>query len=89
MSKHHNRGLPPPNRVPQNIAGMAFLEVQALHVSSWSSLPDGKGPSTQVHLRLDVPGLSAPLIVRFKGPDTLDLLIQALERHRNDVWPGG
>jgi hypothetical protein len=79
--------LPPASRVPKNLHGPAW-EVEELNVGSWCPLPDGKGPATQVHLTVTVKGFDAPLVFRFKGTDTLDRLIGALVRHRNDVWPG-
>ncbi len=88
MSRHNRdrRRAPPVNPIPQNVTG-AFAEIKELHVSSWNPLPDGKGPSTQVHLRIDLKDFDVPFVMRFKGPDTLDQLIDALERHRYDVWP--
>jgi hypothetical protein len=84
---HRRRRAPPGSRLPTNLAGMAFLEIEELRVGSWCPLPDGKGPATQVHMVIGVRGLDEPLIIRFKGPGTLDQLIESLQRHRADVWP--
>ncbi|HEV3312432.1 MAG TPA: hypothetical protein VG815_18120 [Chloroflexota bacterium] len=77
--------LPPVNRTPENTAGMAFLPIEDYHVGSWGPLPDGKGPSTQVHFTIRVEGL--PFVIRLKSADACDTLIAALQRHRYDVWP--
>lgn len=82
------RRLPPGNRVPRNTAGDPYYEIEEINFGSWGPLPDGKGPSTQVHMAITVKGFPAPLVMRFKGPGTLDLVIEALRRHRFDVWPG-
>jgi hypothetical protein len=89
MSKHNRerRQAPPSSRVPVNMAGVAFFEIESLHVGSWCPLPDGKGEATQVHLHINVAGIPHPLVMRFKGPGTLDQFIDSLERHRADVWP--
>lgn len=80
---------PPANRIPENVGGQGYYEIESLHVNSWNPLPDGKGPSTQVHVSVHVKQLPYPLVMRFKGPNTLGTLIESLERHRNDVWPAG
>ncbi len=80
--------IPPGSRIPENTGGLAFFDIEEIHVGSWGPLPDGKGPQTQVHLTFRTRG-SPPFVMRFKGPHTLGQLISMLERHRNDVWPGG
>lgn len=80
--------IPPPNRVPQNTAGMAFREIESITAASWGPLPDGKGPQTQVHLTIRLKGAPLPLIMRCKTAAAVDQLVAMLERHRNDVWPG-
>lgn len=56
-------------------------------VFSWSpepaSTPNAK--VTQVHLHQPVAGLGR-IVTRFKGPGTLDRLIDALIEHREHVW---
>lgn len=52
-------------------------------VLSWSPKPQPSDP-TQVHLHFEVNDQT--VIVRFKGPDTLDRLIEALQQHRDEVW---
>lgn len=83
-----NRKLPPASRVPQNLTGLAYYEVESVHVSSYTPLPDGKGLCTELHVSIHMKGGAPPLILRMKTPESVDLLIAALVRHRNDVWPG-
>ena len=57
-----------------------------MNVFSWSPSPPGTANAkcTQVHL---VVGSAAPrMLVRFKGSETLDALIDALTSHRVDVF---
>ncbi len=56
------------------------------HVFSWCPAPTPTVPPTQVHLHLPPIG-GVQIVVRFKGPHTLDELIAALQHHRHDVWP--
>jgi hypothetical protein len=79
--------LPPPNRIPRNTAGLAFLPIEEYEVVEWGPLPDGKGPSTQVHFVLRIQGSEIPLVMRLKSAEACDTLIAALQRHRNGVWP--
>lgn len=55
-------------------------------VFSWSPAPPGteNAPVTQVHLH-GVTSLGR-VMWRFKSPRTLDSLIDALMKHRKDVW---
>lgn len=59
---------------------------EGFYVLEWSPEPPGTpNPKvTQVHLH----GLVSfgRLVWRFKGPDTLDALIDALTTHREGVW---
>lgn len=71
---------------PINTAGMQFLEIEGIDVGEWHELPDGQGKPSQVHLRLDVIGFPAPLIIRFKSRRPVDQLIMALITHANGVW---
>lgn len=54
---------------------------------SWSPDPPGtkNAKVTQVHLTFRMPSLGRAMI-RFKGPATLDALIDALVVHREDVF---
>lgn len=81
------RPIPPPSRIPENTGGVPFLPIEQYHMGSWGPLPDGKGPSTEVHVGLTVTGFSHELVMRFKSADALDQFIEILQRHRFDVWP--
>jgi hypothetical protein len=60
--------------------------VSGFDVYSWSPDPPGtvNAKATQVHLH----GILSigRMLYRFKGPETLDRLIDALIDHREDVW---
>lgn len=66
---------------------VAYLDVESLEIAPWS--PDDKAelPPTQVHLIQHIRGIKEPIILRFKGPDTLGVLIEQLARYRGEVWP--
>ncbi len=87
--------LPPANRVPQPLSDRDFVPVLEYQVGSWCPTPDGSGPATAVALRLHGPVLNGgeaqtvTMHLRLKSARAVDELIAALERHRNDVWPGG
>lgn len=99
MSKHNrNRrqkaadSLPPLNRVPQGLVGRGMFRVTEYGVGSWCPTPDGSGPATAVvfHLKVsDLNGREMELGLRMHSAAKVDELIAMLERHRNDVWPGG
>ena len=84
--------LPPPNRLPEGLAGRPLLRIVDYQVGSWCPTPDGSGPAEAVALHLRCQLADDELIefvMRLKTPGTVDTLIASLERHRNDVWPGG
>jgi hypothetical protein len=87
MKRDRNPHLPPMNRVPRNVAGLAILEIEEYSVNNWHPLADGKGLPTQVHLVFKLRGIAEPLVLRLKSARAADQLIAILERHRNDVWP--
>ncbi len=74
---------------PRNTDSIEFLGVKldSIHVLEWHPLPDGKGKPTQVHVSMMIESLDVPLVMRFKGPGTLDAFISALAVHRFHVWP--
>lgn len=71
---------------PRSLAGVAFLEVEDIEIAEWCPTDDGTGPPEQVHMIIKVGGLS-PLRLRFKSPRTLNNVIGALRKHRDNVWP--
>jgi len=89
------RAKPTMPKTPPNVQ-IFEGRIEALHVLSWCPTPLPTVPPTQVHLVIEiepaagVPRLStsaAPIVVlRFKGPGTLDRLIAILQEHRSDVW---
>ena len=74
---------------PYNTHGVTFLEIKldSIEVAEWHPLPGGQGKPTQVHISMVIDGVDVPLVMRFKGPGTLDALISALAVHRLHVWP--
>jgi len=72
---------------PRSLAGLAFLEIESLDVAEWCPTPDGSGRPEQVHLVITVAGAPAPLRMRFKSARTIGRLINALRKHRDNVWP--
>lgn len=72
---------------PFNFGDVDIYEARPEGFETFSWSPGGPGstaPATQVHLH----GLlqAARIVWRFKGPDTLDRLIDALVEHREFVW---
>ncbi len=64
-----------------------FLDkVEGINVFSWCPTPTPIVPPTQVHVHIEV-GDDMAFVLRFKGPATLDAIIAALQKHREDVWP--
>jgi hypothetical protein len=88
MSHRKKRPLPPMNRIPENMGGKPFFEILEYGVHEWHDLPDGKGPPTQVHFSIRLSGGMPPLVLRLKSPAAVDELVDALNRHRFNVWPG-
>lgn len=64
------------------------IDVEEVEVIEWCPNQEGKNP-TQVWMLLRVKGNpDVPIVVRFKGPGTLDALIAALSSHRIGVFGG-
>lgn len=78
------------NRQPSDFSDVDFYEASAeVDLFSWSESPEGDPnpkPPSQVHMHIPLGGGKARLMMRFKGPGTLDKLIDALIAHRKDVW---
>lgn len=71
--------------MPSEQQAFFVVEDAGFHVYSWCPDPDPtKAKATQVHLHLTSAGPT--VVVRFKGPKTLDALIAALADHRQDVF---
>ena len=77
MTKRTSGKLPPADYYEAEPAGFDIF--------SWCPTPEPTVPPTQVHLHVRI-GRTGRVIVRFKGPDTLDRLIAALSDHRREVF---
>lgn len=82
-----SRGTVTRSKIPQNVAGMAFVKLKQFRVAVWTPRPDGQPPYEQVHLLLEIQGLRVPAVLRFKSPDTLGFIVEELARYRREVWP--
>lgn len=83
------RKLPPMEYRPTGpLVGPA---VTGYTVASWCPTPDGTGPATAVALvmetRLPVLDAQCDIVLRLKSPRAVDEMVQALLRHKRDVWP--
>lgn len=80
------RRLPPSERLGTPLVGP---NVESYTVGSWCPTPDGTGRPVAVALSLQVrlAGELVDLVVRLKSPERVDQMIQALLRHKRDVWP--
>lgn len=65
------------------------VELSETSVYSWVPGRDGQGVPEQVHMQLDVvlSGFPLRLVKRFKSKGALNALIDALIKHREEVWP--
>lgn len=70
-----------------NQSAVLQIEEPSFDIYSWCPTPEPTVPPTQVHLHINLDG--AKIVVRFKGPRTLDKLIAALEDHRREVFGEG
>lgn len=71
-----------------------FAEVSAFEgyqIIEWHPTQDGTGPATAVCLVLPVviQGERGSLMLRLKSERAVNEMIEALEKHRNGVWPKG
>lgn len=64
-----------------------FLPLEQLNIVQWSPGPKGD-PVTQVHFIIEIEGADFAVGLRFKGPGTMGKIIEAMIRHRREVWPG-
>jgi hypothetical protein len=76
--------VPPHDVAPGSVA---VLTPRQINVTSWSPEPlSANVPATQVFLLIQAEELPMKLGIRFRGPDTLDEVIDALQKHREYVW---
>lgn len=84
IQEHHNYA-----KSSKAIDQAGLIEIpNAIDVYGWSPMPAGteNAPVTQVHLHFGLPSLGQRVMIRFKGPDTLDALIDSLADMRAKVW---
>lgn len=76
--------MPSPRDVADVMKDVDYYEAQpeGFDTYSWSPTPEAK--VTQVHLHVVLNAFR--IVTRFKGPGTLDRLINALIEHREEVW---
>lgn len=74
--------LPKPER---NIGPLIGPDVESFTVGSWCSSLDGSGQPTAVGISVRIDGID--LVIRLKTPERVDQIVQALLRHKRDVWP--
>ena len=74
---------------PRNLSemGQRFDEIEMVDIAEWHPEPDGRGRPTQVHLMLQLKGQPETLqVLRFRGPDTLAMIVKALTEHGTNVF---
>lgn len=88
VTRSDRRGSP-----DASLVGQAFYDIEHLRV--YSFCPDSNDASTPAkHVHMEIAQKQhvlerkqrAPWVARFKGPDTLDALIEALIEHRTYVF---
>jgi hypothetical protein len=70
----------------QRLAPSRAVDVKEIEVIEWIPNAEGKGDPTEVWLIQRIEGRDEPIVLRFKGPDTLDAIIAALTKHRIGVF---
>lgn len=78
------------SKVEQMAGGLAptqAIDVEEVQVIEWCPNLEGKNP-TQVWMVLRVKGADTPIVLRFKGPESLDNVIGMLRAHRIGVFGG-
>ena len=78
-----NEGMMPPGRV--QLIGPA---VQGLTVCSWCPSPDGSGDPVAVALVFNIVEIG-DIVMRLKSRRAVDDVIDALQKHKTDVFGGG
>lgn len=74
----------PPMGGPHPLMG---LSIDSYTIGSWCPSPDGTGKPEAVAISLKLNEFPCDLVLRLKSPSRVDELIQALLRHKRDVWP--
>lgn len=76
--------LPPRSTTPRQLVGVTL---ESYTIGSWCSSNDGSGTPEAVVLSLQMKEFSGEIMLRLKTPSAVDTMIQALLRHKRDVWP--
>lgn len=75
---------------PVNYENLKLIpgNIDSLEIAAWTPERDGKGTPTQVHLliNLERPMDDIGIVLRFKGPDTLGVLIEQLQRYKREAF---
>jgi hypothetical protein len=85
--RERRRAMLPPVNGPTYLAGLTFLEIEEVVVGAFCPDDEAKLPPIQVHVQIRLKGNPTPLVLRFKGPVSLDRFIAQLEWARGEVWP--
>lgn len=73
--------------MPENLANLKIVELEAISINEYHPLPDGAGKPTEVHLCVTPKGQpNMRLVLRFKGRGTLDQVVVALQKHADNVF---
>ncbi len=75
--------LNPASSDPIQLAG---VNVRGYTIGSWCPTPDGTGPAIAVAISIETEAFG-DIVLRIKSPQAVDEFIQALLRHKRDVWP--
>jgi hypothetical protein len=76
------------NKFPVNCNQLGVVvPIKDYSVNSWTPEQDGKGKCTQVHVlfKMDIPRMPG-FVLRLKTKHSCQLLIDALEEHKKNVW---
>jgi len=71
---------------PECLAGLRYMNIDGVVIGSFSPDNEANEKPTEVHMRIECNGLPFPMIMRFKGTVSLDQIIDALTKHREDVF---
>ena len=72
------------------VAPLHIIEVESWGVAAWCPDLEGKEPPEQVHLTFHLKVVDTPpLVLRFKSPETIGIMIEQLQEYRDEVWGDG
>ncbi len=76
--------MPKLSHEPQKPFDYYESQPEGFEIYAWCPTPTPTVPPTQVHLMIPIGG--GKIVIRFKGHDTLDRFIAALQEHRKYVF---